>query len=632
MKKILTTILAAALAGSVWGALSGSGTEADPYLISNEADLVYFGEHVGELATGYTKDMDRINYFKITGDIALLEEWTPISQLQQGSYTWKHVKLYANSLVTISGLKINAANINTGLFGKIGNSNKADFENICISGADVSLTCSNNDADLGVGAFVGWCETSGVTFKNCHVQNSNVGSAKNSGGMIGFIDYGPVVMTGCSVEQSSITAGSRPAGGLVGYAAQPLTLSDCAILDSKIYYLNGTSSSYPKSGVVIGRQNTNCTLTLADVSSVGNTIYYPNDVTDTNPSVSGWSNAATTSGELIVTPPSPVAQIGDKTYASLAEALLAAETGATIEILDGTWGADAIGSLTIQEKLSIRTKSLTIQAAEDAAPKFTADVFLGYDDSKTVNATMTVKGLAFENAKLSIGEYVSVTVEGCFFTGSGENAALAIIDSCVKNHLTTDVYPAAQVTVRNCTFDGTKTSSPAIRIRNGGNVTITGNTVANSNHNGILIESNGSLDNTPTKTVSITGNTITEWNAENVSGAVKNRGGRAIRLALGTLAEGSTVTVGGNTFRKDAAGLGLDEPDFVKISDAGSASVDISGNDWNDMLLSDVAGNAAVYTCDAAATAIDSVVTNTPPSQRRLRRLRMARRSRFWRM
>ena len=292
-------------------------------------------------------------------------------------------------------------------------------------------------------------------------------------------------------------------------------------------------------------------------------------------------------------------------YSALAGALLAAEDGDTIEILDGTWGADAIAfdSLTLSEKLTIRTKSLTVQAAEGATPKFVADVFLGYDDSKTVNASMTVRGLAFENAKLSIGEYVQVTVENCSFTGSGANAALAIIDSCVNKHLTDDEYPVSQVTVTGCTFNGTATDAPAIRIRNSGNVTITGNTVANSSHNGILLESNGDVNSTVAKTVIIEDNEITEWNASNVP-----ESGRGVRLALGTLAEGSTVTVEGNTFRKEQ--VGLDEPDFVKISGAGAGTVDISGNDWNDMLLSEVKGNSAIYSSDSAsAPVIDSVIT-----------------------
>lgn len=307
------------------------------------------------------------------------------------------------------------------------------------------------------------------------------------------------------------------------------------------------------------------------------------------------------------TVPTFVAQIGNTPYTTLASAILAAQSGGTIKILDGTWGADAVGTMTNAERASVRSKSLTIQAAEGATPKFTADVYLGYDDNHTANATMTVTGLAFESAQFSLVNYVQATVEDCSFTGSGASAALYVGDSCDKNHLTAGDYPANQVTIKNCTINGTAAGVPAIRVRNSGNVTITGNTVANSSHNGILLESNSSVANTSVKTVVIQNNTITEWNASN-----KNDGGRGIRLDLGGLASGSTVTVTGNTLSKTT--LGLDTPDFAKITGVGSGTVDLSGNDWNDMLLSEVlsSGNA-IYTCDVTPTLTSVITTKFEP-------------------
>ena len=302
-----------------------------------------------------------------------------------------------------------------------------------------------------------------------------------------------------------------------------------------------------------------------------------------------------------------VARIGGTTYATLEAAIDAAQSGDTIEILDGTWGADAIGTL---EKLSNRDKSLTIQAASGASPKFTSIVKLGYDDSSTRNATITVKGLAFENAQLQIGNYAQTTVEDCSFVGSGDQAALRIIESCAVNYNRTD-FIEDQVTVRNCTFNGTKNGVPAIRLRDSGNVLITGNTIANSNHNGILLESDTEHNRVNTqvsKTVVIQNNTITEWNAGNVSD-----GGRGIRASLGTMAAGSTVTISGNTFRKETTGL--DSPDFAKITGVGSGNtVDLSGNDWNDMLLSEVlsSGNA-IYTCDVTPTLTSVITTKFEP-------------------
>ena len=72
----------------------------------------------------------------------------------------------------------------------------------------------------------------------------------------------------------------------------------------------------------------------------------------------------------------------------MAGALLAAESGDTIEILEGTWGANDIGILSTSQALSVRAKSLTIQPEAGATVTFTSNVSLGYDDSKTANATI----------------------------------------------------------------------------------------------------------------------------------------------------------------------------------------------------------------------------------------------------
>ncbi len=299
-------------------------------------------------------------------------------------------------------------------------------------------------------------------------------------------------------------------------------------------------------------------------------------------------------------------------YLTLEAAIDAAQDGATIEILDGTWGAAEIGTV---GKLANRAKSLTIQAASGASPKFTNTILsLGYDDSSTTrNAAITVRGLAFENTMLLIGNYPQVTVEDCSFVGSNGNSsskgALAIIESCASNY-NRDEFILDQVTVRNCTFDGTNSEHPALRLRDSGNVLITGNTIANSNHNGILLESDTTHSRVNTlvsKTVVVQNNTITEWNAGNVAD-----GGRGIRAALGTMAAGSSVTISGNVFRKEQTGF--DSPDFVKISDVGSGNtVDLSGNDWNNMLLSEVKGNSAIYTSDGTTTLASVVTTRKEP-------------------
>lgn len=311
----------------------------------------------------------------------------------------------------------------------------------------------------------------------------------------------------------------------------------------------------------------------------------------------------------------PVAMIATSAYSAdyyptVAAALIGAKSGDTIQILAGTWGADAIGQLDEPGQYTnaniVRYKSLTIQPAEGAKVTFTSTLSLGYDDSSTANATMTVKDLTFDGASLKIANYVQTTVEGCTFVNGANSAAngtLTIIDSCCTSHKTADEYPVSQVTVTGCSIDGSAAGSPGIRIRNSGNVTITGNVIKNTAHNGILFESNGSVDNTPVKTVLITDNAITEWDFGNVAD-----GGRAMRLDFGTLAADSAVTIENNVFRK--AVTGLDTPDFMKITGAGAATVSLEGNDWNNELRSTVSGNSDYYTVDTATpVALAAVVT-----------------------
>ena len=313
----------------------------------------------------------------------------------------------------------------------------------------------------------------------------------------------------------------------------------------------------------------------------------------------------------------PVAKIGDTTYSTLAEALIAATSGDTIELFGGTYGANEIGALDEAGKYTnanlVRYKSLTIQPIAGATVTFTSNLAFGYDDSSTANASMTVKGLHFQNASLQLSNYVTADVEDCTFSGapasSSPSGTLIIMDSCCKTHKptgTSETFPTSLVTVKNCTINGSAASCPGMRIRNSGNLDIEGNIIMNTDHNGILFESNSSLDNTNAKTIIIKHNTFTEWNVNNAEG-----GGRAIRGAFASgsnmLTEDSTLTIENNTFRK--ATTGLDTPDFIKLTGVGLATVSLDYNDWNDDLYSVVYGDANYYTVDGFAMDVATVVT-----------------------
>ena len=264
---VFTLLSVVALAEGT-GGVTGTGTANDPYKIGSEADLFYFGQNLGGSVRGGTLDTE-INktkiYAELTADITLERAWDPISALEQGTFTHQYL-IFDGKDHTITGMKVTATDINSGFFGKVGNSNLIDIKNLTINEATISLTQSTADADLGAGAFIGWCETSGASLTNCKLTNSTVGGGKNTGGLIGYIDYGEATITNCTVQDSTINAGARPAGGMVGYCSQNLIVSGGSVTGCTINY-DSPTPTYTAGGQIIGRANHNMTFTKVEVSA-----------------------------------------------------------------------------------------------------------------------------------------------------------------------------------------------------------------------------------------------------------------------------------------------------------------------------------------------------------------------------
>lgn len=580
--------------------------------------------------------------------------WNPIGYNVQSVSNGGYYGSFNGHNKTIKGLNISNTSMTgkyyrAGLFGYV--TGGGTFENVTLENVNINTTANY------AGSLIGYSANNGTKIKNITVKGQlNITGPNTVGGVIGYCmgsvsDCSVQASTGSSlsatwncggitgqametstytnnaVSDITVTASSGAAGGIVGGYHDEITLTGCSLNDVIISSVDG------KCGTALGNSNggdnkdlikiLNFTTTgeISKLPFVGNSnaegpIAVGSEVTldDNNKVYAGtyeWiGNAAIASGYEKVTTQDgkwkvqekQVAQIGEEKYKTLAAALKAANSGDTIVVLDGTWGADAIGTLTTAEAGQVRYKTLTIQPAEGANVKFTSDVSLGYDDSSTANAKMTVKGFSFENASLSLSNYVQATVENCNFIGSGDAAgSLVVKDSCCRNHKTTESYLDSFITIKNCHIDGTDSGKPGIRLRNSGNVSLTDNTVINAKHNGILFESNASNDNTNAKSITVIGNKITDWNAENIA-----EGGRAIRLAGGGLDEGSTIAINGNYFSKTE--LNLDEPDFVKIDGANNATVNLDGNAWNYQQLEDVNGKAKIYTVNGGTPTINSVI------------------------
>lgn len=190
--------------------LSGSGTEADPYIISNGEDLAYLSKETNKINASETKVFDGV-YFKVTADIDLGGmEWTPIG----GAYGCKPsaseigdndaYDIFAGNMDggghVISNFKIGGLFMNIGLFGKT----SGKIKNLGVQGADISyynlpaeFTLTNVNGDEiktkyrsnSVGGFVG-C-TVGGSFENCFVKDSALENTNNGcseqamGGFVG---------------------------------------------------------------------------------------------------------------------------------------------------------------------------------------------------------------------------------------------------------------------------------------------------------------------------------------------------------------------------------------------------------------------------------------------------------------
>jgi hypothetical protein len=225
---------------------------------------------------------------KVTADITLGEDWTPIT-LFEGTINGEKGE---GDYYSISNIQVNTS----GAAGLCAKASGATFENLGISNS--SIVTSTNYA----GAFAGDGFTS--SFTNCHTYNVNVsgyrfvggivGSAygnikncsvladdnskysiiakstlsdslrgidgDNVGGIIGYIGEGNTVISGCYVTNVTIS-GVRQVGGIAGLENYGNTISGC-IVDGCCVVSRGTLSLLkinghctPAVGGVVGQFN-----------------------------------------------------------------------------------------------------------------------------------------------------------------------------------------------------------------------------------------------------------------------------------------------------------------------------------------------------------------------------------------
>lgn len=236
-KRALSLLMAVILVVSllptaVWatdGTLSGSGTEADPYLIASADDLKAFRDKVNA--------GERTACAKLTADINLNnEEWTPIGG-NSGYATEYYSGDFDGNGKTISNFSITKATYNfAGFFSYVKDS--ATIHDLKISKATISSSKNN------VGGIVGTIIDG--TIQNCSFDGAVTGTTKGyAGGIAGYL--GNQKTTTPTIKNcanfGSISAGY--AGGITGYAKFSNPIQNC--------YNRGTITGQSRTGGIVGQ-------------------------------------------------------------------------------------------------------------------------------------------------------------------------------------------------------------------------------------------------------------------------------------------------------------------------------------------------------------------------------------------
>ena len=218
-------------------ALTGEGTEENPYVITNREELEAIQYELdAHYVLGNDIDLENVN-------------WQPI-----GSTECPFTGTLDGANFTISNLKIESeANTNVGLFSV---TNNATIKNLNIVG--VSIIGSTN-----VGAIVGLMQGPSKQLVNCHVSKGQIKGDTFVGGLVGTTDTTSAITGNYIVKCSSdvtVTATVKIAGSIVGGLRGTMTGSFATgevIGGSYVggligYYYGGTVSQCYFTGKVTG--------------------------------------------------------------------------------------------------------------------------------------------------------------------------------------------------------------------------------------------------------------------------------------------------------------------------------------------------------------------------------------------
>ena len=223
MKKMLSLLLLpvlvltlAACGGSADGGFSGgSGTEADPYLISSADDLWAMASLIN---SNETRPEYTAAHYRMVSDIDLggKKQWTPIDGCDLG-----FEGVFDGSGHTLKGLYINYKDPlsgngehEIGLFGQV----KGTVKNLTVSDSSVTVKSDRSPYTAVIAAVI-----RGGSVENCHTTASvSVTSSFDAAGIAGSVNDDAAV-SGCTNAASVTVTATGNAGGICFRAAGPVS-------------------------------------------------------------------------------------------------------------------------------------------------------------------------------------------------------------------------------------------------------------------------------------------------------------------------------------------------------------------------------------------------------------------------
>lgn len=550
--------------------------------------------HAGESGSGNVtvtidKDYDLTGY-----------QWTSLTV--QG-YTGAGV-------VTVEGNNHKITGLNAPLFaGGFAGTSGIVVKNLTLT----KVTIKDSTSDQGIGAFINNIDSMPkIELDNCHLTDSSIDSDGGArvGGLIGWTsgynnpNDGPVdtyvTIQNCSVENTKITA-KGSVGGIIGHAgANPATYHTFTNNTVTGCTLHSTDDGGWRVGVVVGTAN------VGEVA-LNNTTESGNTVTQTGKTApAGQSNlygrfVPGTTGKLVIDgtavfDSSIVAVVDNKGYKTLADAVAAAQGGATVKLLkdvteDVVIPADKTITLDLNGKnikpttgdAIVNKGNLTIVGSgEVAAQNSESAAIANFPD-----ATANVKGGTFVSAYWYVIKNLgNMTIDGpvTIKKPEGITDTSSLVDNGwygstdkVAGESVSAQADKAKLTIKSGKFTGKSGSASCSVIKNDDYAT--------------LDISGGTFDSTNNQNTS-NATTILNWNVATISGGTFIGQYPLANGAYNNAADKGQFTISGGTFTGLQSlfgyGQGGDGVGKITITDGNFAAP--AFGDWGSAYTMEISG------------------------------------------